>query len=290
MIRTNVYLFGLLVLLLTACDEGSNSSSSISTSNTDNSPTTTNNPTTTIEPTLASIQSNVFTPTCAVSGCHASPGAADLILEEGQAFTNLVGVDSTEVNALKRIAPGDPDNSYLIQKIEGTAAIGARMPRGRTPLTDDVIKAIRQWISNGALATSNSSTSQMSATLVSPVPNTKLSQPPSAIHIAFNQEVDATELNTATVSLQAAGGDKAFNEGNEKYIEPHSIYLSSYNPYVAILDLRNTALSADRYRLHISGSGDAVVMNIAGIIIDGNHDNIPGGDFYADFSVISATP
>ena len=47
-------------------------------------------------------------------------------------------------------SPNDPDNS-LVQKIEGTAAVGARMPRGLPPLSTANINLIRQWVEQGAL-------------------------------------------------------------------------------------------------------------------------------------------
>jgi hypothetical protein len=65
-------------------------------------------------------------------------------------FANLVGVASLQVPALSRVATNDPDNSYLVQKIEGTAASGARMPLGGGVLDQALIDDIRQWISDGA--------------------------------------------------------------------------------------------------------------------------------------------
>jgi hypothetical protein len=52
--------------------------------------------------------------------------------------------------ALSRVAANDPDNSYLVQKVEGSAASGARMPLGGGALDQAVIDDIRQWISDGA--------------------------------------------------------------------------------------------------------------------------------------------
>jgi hypothetical protein len=62
----------------------------------------------------------------------------------------LVGVASVEQSSLQRVEAGDPDNSYLVQKLEGTAAAGARMPLGGAPLDQATIDAIRQWIADGA--------------------------------------------------------------------------------------------------------------------------------------------
>ena len=71
-------------------------------------------------------------------------------LSEGESYGNIVNVASKEVPALMRIEPGDPDNSYLVQKIEGTAAVGGRMPLGGNMLPIATIALIRQWIDEGA--------------------------------------------------------------------------------------------------------------------------------------------
>lgn len=84
-------------------------------------------------------------------GCHnASLAPQSLILDADNSYSLLVNVASKEVPSLKRVKPGDPDNSYLVQKIEGTAAVGERMPLNRDPLTDAQIALIRRWISEGA--------------------------------------------------------------------------------------------------------------------------------------------
>lgn len=103
-------------------------------------------------PTLAEVQAQVFTPSCALSGCHLGAGAPfGLDLSEGRAYTNTVGVRSGEVPALFRIAPGDPDASYLVHKVEGREGIvGARMPLGRPPLSEQRIALLREWIADGA--------------------------------------------------------------------------------------------------------------------------------------------
>jgi hypothetical protein len=50
------------------------------------------------------------------------------------------------------VIPGDPENSYLIHKLEGRAGIvGARMPfNSPAYLTDGQIKVIKRWIEDGA--------------------------------------------------------------------------------------------------------------------------------------------
>lgn len=102
-------------------------------------------------PTFSQVQQQVLTPSCALSGCHsgASP-AQGMNLSVGQAYSNIVNVPSTEVPSLDRVEPGEPDNSYLIHKIEGTAQVGARMPLTGAPLPNEFIQVIRNWISDGA--------------------------------------------------------------------------------------------------------------------------------------------
>jgi hypothetical protein len=105
-----------------------------------------------LEPTLASIQENIFDVSCALPGCHAgSNPQMGLDLTAGQSQANLVGVGSEEVPAFERVDPGNPDDSYLIMKIEGDSRIvGARMPLGRAPLPGEQIAVIREWILDGA--------------------------------------------------------------------------------------------------------------------------------------------
>ncbi len=104
--------------------------------------------------TLPCIQQLVFTPTCAVAGCHLGPGAQqDMDLSEGLAHSSLVGIASTEILLLRRVKPGDPEGSYLIHKLEGRPGIvGDRMPLGGPFLTLEEIGVIREWILAGAPA------------------------------------------------------------------------------------------------------------------------------------------
>src|SRR5580658_399016 len=103
-----------------------------------------------ITPDLQSIEDNVFTPIC--SKCHIGASAPEgLQLDAAHAYNALVGVPSVEEPSLLRVNPGNPDQSYMVLKIEGAPGIqGGQMPLGETPLPQDTIDAIRQWISNGA--------------------------------------------------------------------------------------------------------------------------------------------
>ena len=105
-----------------------------------------------VGPTFTQVQ-EVFTGNCAFSGCHAGPSpAANQSLEAGVAFEMIVGVPSVQQSNLFRIDPSNPDDSYLIRKLEGGPDIsGSQMPLGASPLPQSTIDLIRDWISAGAL-------------------------------------------------------------------------------------------------------------------------------------------
>jgi len=102
------------------------------------------------EPTLTNIQQNVFSAICIE--CHTGPAAPEgLRLDQANSFNNLVNIKSVEASDLFRVAPGNPDASYIIRKLEGgPGIIGGQMPLNRPPLSQTTINAIRVWISQGA--------------------------------------------------------------------------------------------------------------------------------------------
>ena len=104
-----------------------------------------------LAPTLASIQANVFSVNCAVPGCHGGAGAQQgLRLDPGFSAGNLINVASPRDANLIRVIPGNPDASFIIQKLEGTQPLGDRMPDGGPYLPQSTIDVIRQWIQDGA--------------------------------------------------------------------------------------------------------------------------------------------
>jgi len=84
-------------------------------------------------PTLAQLQANIFSPKC--SGCHNGTGSVlpgvQNLTSAANTFVAVVNVPSIEQGSLMKIKPSDPDNSYLIRKVEGDSSItGSRMPLG----------------------------------------------------------------------------------------------------------------------------------------------------------------
>ncbi|HBB57100.1 MAG TPA: hypothetical protein DCZ87_00320, partial [Chitinophagaceae bacterium] len=115
------------------------------------------------------IQEEILTPTCAVSGCHASTADATynqhkLILTEGQAWDELINQTPQNTAAslygLKLVKPGASDLSLLYHKItcetghhSSMGNIGAPMPLGGQVLSKGQVEFIKQWIDKGASKT-----------------------------------------------------------------------------------------------------------------------------------------
>lgn len=87
--------------------------------------------------------------------CHIPPtNAGGLVLEVNHdPYSRLVNVQAqSSCTSMKRVAPGNPDNSVLVRKISGTSC-GSRMPRNRPSYFDTYpgrITRIRSWILGGA--------------------------------------------------------------------------------------------------------------------------------------------
>ena len=108
--------------------------------------------------TFATIERTIFAPSCATASCHGAGGAGGLGLAPGAAYADLVGVPPANPEAraagLLRVAPGDPEGSFLLRKLTGTLAPaeGEPMPRVGSPLPAAAIDLVRRWIAAGAPA------------------------------------------------------------------------------------------------------------------------------------------
>jgi mono/diheme cytochrome c family protein len=101
--------------------------------------------------TLAELQQNIFGAIC--TNCHTGANAPrGLRLDsEDNSYAFLINQVADEMPDLMRVNPGNPDQSYIIKKLEGTSDIvGARMPLGGPYLSEIQIKQVRDWITNGA--------------------------------------------------------------------------------------------------------------------------------------------
>ena len=245
-----------------------------------------------LEASFSSIQANVFTPTCATAGCHQGAGAPQgLRLEEAVSYAMLVNVASSEDPGVLRVAPGNPDASYLVQKLEGSASVGAQMPLNAAPLPQATIDVVRQWITDGAMDDRGASQDPVRVTSLTPEPGSD-GLAPGEIVATFDRELDVSTVNASTFLLEASGGDGTFGDGNETEIAAAAITTPMMSPTSATFDLAGVTLGDDTYRVRLLGSGPSIILDIDANALDGEFsglfpsgDGTQGGDFEAMFTV-----
>jgi len=97
---------------------------------------------------FSEIQKNVFSTSCALSGCHAGNNPqANLNLSEGSAYPNLVNVNSFNFPDQKRVLPGNKEESLLYKVLSYNFQI-KMPPTGKLP--QSTIDSIGVWIEKGA--------------------------------------------------------------------------------------------------------------------------------------------
>ncbi len=215
-----------------------------------------------ITPDFQSIQNNVFTPIC--SKCHIGGSAPEgLQLDAAHSYNLLVGVPSAEQPSLLRVKPGDPDNSYMVHKIEGLPGItGGQMPLGETPLPQATIDAIRQWITNGAPnapASAAVAAQMLAVQTTAPVDKSSVKAPLPQIVVTFTQEVDASLVNDTTVTLERI--DSASSAAGGAKTVPAIARLAPMNPAVLLIT-PSTQLAPGAYRVTVRGTGGGALANM----------------------------
>jgi hypothetical protein len=246
-----------------------------------------------------SIQENVFTPIC--SPCHSGASAPEgLMLDAAHSYNLLVGVPSNEVPTLDRVKPGDPTDSYIIVKLtNGAGIVGNQMPLGEKPLPAATIAAISQWITNGALpaTSSTSATSSVNAmqkiqalansatpvpfsvTQTSPLDEAVMDPPVNNIVVAFNHEVDASLINYTTLTVDYLGAITASGSPDANATVAHLpayAALADGNPNAVVIT-PIAPLLPGAYRVTVRGTG-------GGAIADLNAQAL-GSDFSFKFNV-----
>ena len=247
-------------------------------------------------PIFDSIQLNVLTPLC--TNCHVGATAPlGLRLDAANSYALLVGRASVQDPALLRVDPGNPNASYLIRKLEGTAATGGQMPLGAPTLAQADIDIIRQWITTGALRTPATVTGPIRVTSLDPLPNSAVPMLPMSVTAIFDRELNATTVDATTFFVERAGGDGSFGDGNEVTISPVSVTVPSVNSRTALFDMSTTTPVEDTYQVTLAGTGAAVLLDLGGNALDGEFtgsfpsgDDAAGGDFVAEFSVVGVQP
>jgi hypothetical protein len=98
---------------------------------------------------------------CSFSSCHAGAQPdAGLDLTEGNAYGELVNIATSQCNGSRtRVIPGDPAESYLVDKLLGVdmCGTGQKMPRtyppgsSASPWTPEKTAIVEAWVCGGAL-------------------------------------------------------------------------------------------------------------------------------------------
>ena len=113
------------------------------------------------------IQAKIFTPSCAVSGCHASSGDPlftkhGLLLTPGKSFNALINVEpkntAARSNGLFLVKPGSSEMSLLYHKLlrntgHHDSEYGNPMPLGFDKISLGQLEYIKGWIDAGAPST-----------------------------------------------------------------------------------------------------------------------------------------
>jgi len=221
---------------------------------------------------LTQIQDSIFTPVC--SECHiGSQAPLGLRLENTDvSYQFLVNVAAVGNSSFQRVLPDEPDNSFLVLKIEGDPRAGQRMPLGRTtPLSDENIQLIKSWIERGALP------AESSQVLTKIVAVKNISQQNNSLKnnsifvINFSQLLnEETVIKDNILIFQNIEGQKFLLSQNSYEIE----LVDQQNIQLTIINQRLQNKSLSLVINHPSTSG---IQDIKGRLLDGDNDQLEGG-------------
>ncbi len=227
---------------------------------------------------LADIQEQIFSPICSV--CHAGSGAPrGLRLDsEENSFNFLVGTSADEVPSLLRVNPGDPDNSYIVQKIEGAPGIvGSQMPLGGPVLSDQQIALVRSWIESGASRNAQASSQKTSLPAIVTLVGIRKQSSDLFFDFYFSETLDVSLSSLSIPLLELVDGDGRLYVQSEDYAYDYSDnmltvhYWGDYQPYAQL-------------HITLNSPGGSDINDINGFRIDGNNNNTEGGAFSYEYS------
>ena len=109
----------------------------------------------------------IFAKACAFSSCHGSHGVGNhglFLAANGSDGMSAVKMSlagtSQELPSMKFVAPGDPQNSFVLHKLDGSlcgldaqcvgGSCGVSMPQGNDLLPQASRDTVRRWIAQGA--------------------------------------------------------------------------------------------------------------------------------------------
>lgn len=217
--------------------------------------------------TLAQIQDDIFSPICAQ--CHVGNAAPQGLRLDSleQSYQSLVGVLSQEIPTLQRVAVGDPENSYILHKLEGRPSIvGSRMPLGQPALSDEQIQRLRDWIRDGA-ERGNEALSSTRLTFA----RRWVEENQWIAEFTADRALNAHSFSDADLSV-------AYFYGDQMIIEPNAALVVNSNRLVIKADIDTTLENPTGIRLSIVSMEDE-----RGRYLDGDHDGLDGGTWQYEF-------
>lgn len=228
-------------------------------------------PTDSEAPTLSDLQDEVLSPICAQ--CHVGNSAPFGLSMESLAISeaNLINMPSGTNPSIMRIAPGDPDNSFLFMKIIGDPLAGNRMPLGQSPLNEEVIARFRAWIEGGAPISS-------AAVQVSKVSTMKAEGKIKAT-VQFNQNIDTRTLSSEAVEWEAS------SEGFSSPYYPQNVNFYWHSHSLLEIEMATPGVDIDTLTFHFNLPSHTTVMSQQGYWLDGDANGQEGGVFSYELSL-----
>lgn len=158
------------------------------------------------------IRDDIFEPHC--GSCHDATALGGLVLAETSnneihaellSAANASGATGASAG-LNLIEPHEPDKSYLIHKLQNEPGIGGdRMPSfDDTPLSDELISMMREWVINGAPLEGTGSPSPCAG-------------PCLAVYPPYLAEPGAVAYGNFSIIINANGDEQWAYEGNPMY-------------------------------------------------------------------------
>ncbi len=222
--------------------------------------------------TLAQLQQNIFGAIC--TNCHTGANAPrGLRLDsEENSYAFLVNRAADEIPTLMRVNPGNPDDSYLVKKLEGTADIvGARMPLGGPYLSQEQIDQVRSWIANGAPRTGTGSATTKVARASAQKINSQVT-----VNLHFSRPVQFETITPESISV-------FYNTLNgQRSATDFSLLLIDQTLYVSVNNLPAQAIQLE---VLINSSELNPLLDQENRMFDGDSDENQGGGYSYVYSL-----
>jgi sugar lactone lactonase YvrE len=198
---------------------------------------------------------------CLTASCHGGPfPSSNYDLRTYEGFFGP-GVEAKSLKVCD-IVPGEPDSSFLVEKLNPTPRVGVQMPNSRTPLTSDQIDLIRTWILEGA-SDDSPPTPSPTPTVTRPPTLTPTVTPTSNVINTPTQPpptLSATCQQTGIICTIAGTGKEQFDGDGRP-----AILTSFYFPFEVAFDKQNNPLVLDWNNLRLRRiNPDGTVQTILG--------------------------